>query len=182
MLYADTWGAIACHSGDMDFDLCYRGDMADTLIQLARYEGGVTTFMEKIQSDRKVSESDMHLLMILAMAASYDPDPDKPCGIQLPVTSTTCELIEERWVNWLAWDPVKMIVRSDVQDNLGSLRGLYIDCGARDQFKLVFGARQLVKHLESLKIDHHYEEFADNHSSIDYRMDISLPFLYEAVG
>ena len=27
-----------------------------------------------------------------------------------------------------------------------------------------------------------YEEFDDNHSDIDYRMDVSLPFLVEALG
>ena len=26
-----------------------------------------------------------------------------------------------------------------------------------------------------------YEEFNDNHSDIDYRMDVSLPFLYRAL-
>jgi hypothetical protein len=30
-------------------------------------------------------------------------------------------------------------------------------------------------------IRHTYEEFDDNHSDIDYRMDTSLPFLYEAL-
>jgi hypothetical protein len=74
-----------------------------------------------------------------------------------------------------------MIDREDVQENLRNLRGLYIDCGARDQYKLVFGARQLVKRLDELGIAHHYEEFPDNHSSVDYRMDVSLPYLYEAI-
>jgi hypothetical protein len=30
-------------------------------------------------------------------------------------------------------------------------------------------------------IRHRYEEFDDNHSDIDYRMDVSLPFLYRAL-
>jgi hypothetical protein len=141
----------------------------------------VSAFMDKIQSDKKMSGSDMHILMILAMAATYDPDPTQPFGVRLPVTSDTCELIEDRWQNWLAWDPVKMIDRQDVQENLRNLRGLYVDCGARDQYKLVFGARQLMKRLEELGINHHYEEFPDNHSSVNYRMDVSLPYLYEAI-
>ena len=28
---ADTWAAIACHSGDLDFELCYRGDFPGVL-------------------------------------------------------------------------------------------------------------------------------------------------------
>ena len=35
--------------------------------------------------------------------------------------------------------------------------------------------------LAAAKIDHVYEEFGDNHSDIDYRMDHSLPFLYKAL-
>jgi len=61
------------------------------------------------------------------------------------------------------------------------LKGLYIDCGSRDQYFLHYGARQLTDKLNALGIDHRYEEFDDNHSSIDYRMDISLPFLYRAL-
>ena len=30
-------------------------------------------------------------------------------------------------------------------------------------------------------IRHTYEEFDDNHSDIDYRMNVSLPFLYRAL-
>jgi hypothetical protein len=28
---------------------------------------------------------------------------------------------------------------------------------------------------------HRYEEFDDDHSDVDYRMDVSLPFLYRAL-
>ena len=58
------------------------------------------------------------------------------------------------------------------------MKGLFIDCGSEDQYSLVFGARTLRQRLEKLGIDHVYEEFPDNHSSVDYRMDVSLPFLY----
>lgn len=181
MRRADTWGAIACHSGDMDFELCYRPDMPGLLRTLAAHENGISGFMGKLQESRKVGGGNFHNLMILAMAATYDPDPEAPYGIRLPVTEDTCEFIEERWQNWLAWDPVRMVDRVEVQQNLKSLNGLFIDCGHKDQYNLVYGARQLNKKLQLLGIDHRYEEFPDNHSSIDYRMDVSLPFLYEAI-
>lgn len=182
MLHAEHWGAIACHSGDMDFDLCYRGDMAGTLMALAPYDGNIRAFIDKIKNDRKMSGSKLHTLMTLAMAATYDPNPDLPYGVQLPVDLHTCELIDSRWQQWLSWDPVHLIERADVQGNLRSLKGIYIDCGSSDQYKLVFGARRLVNQLTMLDIDHRYEEFADNHSSVDYRMDESLPFLFEAIN
>ncbi len=179
MIHADCWGAVACHSGDMGFDRCYLAEMPGVLTKLAGYEKGVAGFMDRLKSGRKVN--DMHTLMMLAMAATYDPDPNAPYGIQLPVTADTCEVIPERWEKWLEWDPVVMIEREDVQSNLRSLAGLYIDCGSHDQYKLVFGARQLVKRLKSLGIEHRYEEFGDSHSSVDYRMDESLPYLYDAI-
>ena len=64
---------------------------------------------------------------------------------------------------------------------LRSLRGIYIDCGWRDQYHLHYGARILSKRLAQHNITHRYEEFNDTHSGIDYRMDLSLPFLYRAL-
>jgi enterochelin esterase-like enzyme len=65
---------------------------------------------------------------------------------------------------------------------LKGLKALYIDCGVADQFNLVYGARRLHRRLEALGVTHRYEEFDDNHSAVDYRMDISLPFLAKALA
>ena len=178
MLHAEHWGAVACHSGDMDFDLCYRGDFAETVMAVSSHPEGLGGYIRSLHEGRKVSGSQMHQLMMLAMAATYDPDPKVPYGVRLPVTLDTCELIEERWANWLAWDPVRLVTRDDVKANLASLKGLYIDCGRHDQYNLVFGARQLTRQLAAAGISFEYQEFDDNHSSIDYRMDESLPHLY----
>jgi hypothetical protein len=40
----------------------------------------------------------------------------------------------------------------------------------------------LVRRLNEFGIAHRYEEFADNHSGVDYRMDESLPFLAQALS
>ena len=42
-------------------------------------------------------------------------------------------------------------------------------------------ARRLHRLLEEKNIPHVYEEFADDHSGIDYRMDRSLPLLVNAL-
>ena len=39
-----------------------------------------------------------------------------------------------------------------------------------------------VRQLNELGAAHRYEEFADNHSGVDYRMDKSLPFLAHALS
>ncbi|ACJ00731.1 alpha/beta hydrolase [Rhodospirillum centenum] len=176
----DVWSAAACHSGDMAFDLCYLPDMPATLRALAKHGGSVERFMQALETADKVDGKDTHALMILAMAASYDPDPSQPFGVRLPVTLDTCELIADRWVNWLAWDPV--VIAEAHADALRSLKGLYIDCGDRDQYNLVYGARRMHRLLDGMGIAHRYEEFGDDHSGIDYRMDRSLPFLAEALS
>lgn len=182
MLESDYWGAVACHSGDMAFEWCYLADFPKTVMHLAKYGGDIGAFVKQLHESRKISGNDMHHLMMLAMAASYDPAPELPFGIRMPVTLDTCEIIPERWDKWLVFDPVRMVERDDVQANLKSLSGIYIDCGSADQYNLLFGARQLHKRLDALHIEHHYEEFDDNHSSIDYRMDVSLPWLYNRVS
>lgn len=182
MLHAEHWGAVACHSGDMAFDLCYLVEFPRTVMHLAKFDGSIEKFVGHMRDSKKVNGGDLHHLMMLAMAATYDPAPNTPYGIRLPVDPKTCEVIDERWSNWLAWDPVRLVERPDVQDNLRSLAGLYLDCGNADQYNLVFGARQLVAKLEALSIPHRYEEFDDNHSSVDYRMDVSLPYLYEKIS
>jgi len=182
MTRADIWSGIACHSGDMAFDLCYLADFPDLLRNLSVYDGNIRAFVEKVRKNKKVLGNDFQNLMILAMAASYDPDKDAPFGIRLPVSLETCEVIQERWDNWLAWDPVMILETDSGQNNLSQMAGLFFDCGTKDQYNLLYGARRLKKKLDLLEISHRYEEFPDTHSSIDYRLDESLPFLYKAIS
>ena len=184
MLYADSWGAIACHSGDMAFDWVYKCAMPKVAIALADYsgDGSIGAFLHQLAKQPNIAENEMHTLMILAMAATYDPAPQAPYGIRLPIDLDTCEMRDDLWQNWLAWDPLQLIKRADVQDNLKRLSGLFIDCGNKDQYGLIFGARQLTRSLTALGISHLYEEFPDNHSGIDYRMDVSLPYLYHRIA
>lgn len=181
MLHADVWSAAACHSGDMAFELCYLPEMPSALRAIAR-KGSLEAFVTDFEKGPKYPGGAFHDLMTFAMAATYDPDPDPSvfCGIRLPVDPETCELIPERWNAWLKWDPVHMADNHTAA--LKSLKGLWIDCGTVDQYNLVYGARRLTKKLEAAGIEHVYEEFDDNHSSIDYRMDRSLPFLAKALS
>lgn len=97
----------------------------------------------------------------------------------MPVTLDTCKLIEERWANWMRQDPVVAIETQ--AGHLRRLKALYIDCGEKDQFNLLYGARRFVRRLNELGIPHRYEEFPDNHTAVDYRMDESLPVLARAL-
>jgi ribonuclease BN (tRNA processing enzyme) len=65
---------------------------------------------------------------------------------------------------------------------LRGARGLWIDCGSRDQYHLHFGARRLSRELARLDIRHVHEEFDDEHLDVDYRMDRFLPYLARALA
>lgn len=203
MKYAATWGAIADHSGDSYFEFVYGHDWPNTLNELAKYrpkpfkegrydvakmergadggldDGRVRRFLDAIWRKQKLSGAEGHAIMNLCMAATYDPDPKAPNGFRLPFNLETGELLPERWRVWQRHDPVNMVKR--YRKNLRSLRGIYIDCGSRDQYHIHYGTRVLSKRLQAEGIAHTYEEFDDTHSDIDYRMDVSLPFLTRAL-
>lgn len=203
MKYAKHWGAVASHSGDAYFDLVYMRDWPGALTELMKHrskrretgiidvrqeekgaaggidDGRVARFLEHVWRREKLSDGEGHTLMILAMAASYDPDPKAPLGFRLPFNLETGERLETRWKAWLKHDPIHLVTR--YRDNLKTLKGIYVDCGWRDQYNIHYGARVLSKRLSEARVKHVYEEFDDTHSGIDYRMEKSLPFLYRAL-
>jgi len=179
MRHADVWSAAASHSGDVGFDLLFGSDLPRTLRALAK-RGGIEAFIAAFEATEKPSDDDVHVLMTLAMAASYDPEPSAFLGIHLPVDLHTCERDPVRWARWLAWDPLSLLEHH--AEALRSLRLLYIDCGDIDQYNLVYGARVLHRRLRELGVAHVYEEFPDDHTKVDYRMDVSLPMLARALS
>lgn len=176
----DTWSAVACHSGDMGFELLYLADFPNVLRALAKHRLSIRAWMQAFESSLKPADKDIHTLMVLCQGATFDPDPEAHLGIRLPIDLETCEVIPERWEKWLAWDPVRLMETH--AENLRQLKAVYFDCGDIDQYNLVYGARRLHRHLDRLGIPHTYEEFPDNHSSVDYRMDVSLPILAKALS
>jgi enterochelin esterase-like enzyme len=62
------------------------------------------------------------------------------------------------------------------------LKAIWLDCGNRDQFRMHFGMRRFHRKLEEYGVPHVYEEFDDDHTAVDYRMDRSLPFLARALS
>jgi len=204
MKYTRYWGAVANHSGDAYFDFVYRSEWPGTLAELARYrprrqragainvvdeeadvsegvdDGRVRDFLRRIWKRSDLNSGEIHCLMNLCMAASYDPDPEAPNGFRIPFNMETGELLKVRWQRWLKHDPINLVTR--YAKNLKSLNGLFIDCGWRDQYHIQFGSRILSKRLRDAGVQHTYEEFDDTHSRIDYRMDVSLPFLYRSVS
>ena len=180
MRHPDVFGAIVCHSGDMEFDYCYRGDVPKALTHLQN-AGGIAAWMQRFESKLQKSHDDFLTLNMLGMAASYSPNPQaKPFGFDFPADLETGAWREEVWRRWLELDPLRAIERH--AEALRGMRLLYLDCGTRDEFSLQHGARLLVRRLRELGIPHHHEEFEDAHMNVSYRYEVSLPRLAKALG
>jgi S-formylglutathione hydrolase FrmB len=205
MKYARYWGAIADHSGDAYFDFVYWHDWPNTLNELGKHrlpqrkagrydaraasnarrleagmdDGRIKRFLQQVWKKEKLPAKEVMCIMNLCMAATYDPDPRAPNGFRVPFNLESGELLPERWARWRQHDPINLVQR--YRKNLKTLRGIYIDCGWRDQFHIHYGARILAARLSAAGIRHEYHEFDDDHSDVDYRMDVSLPFLYRAL-
>ena len=179
LLYPDFWSASACHSGDMGFELLQLFDMPRCLRALAK-EGGIQPWLDSFFTKRKVKDDEVHVLMTLAMCATYDPDTSQYMGVRLPVDFDTCEIITERWANWMKWDPLTLVESRAA--GLKTLKLLFLDCGDVDQYNLLYGARRMHRALQRHGVAHIYEEFPDDHTGIDYRMDRSLPLLATALS
>ena len=180
MRHPEVFKAIADHSGDSNFELCYIADFPDALDQF-REAGGPAKWLEKYWADDNQRRRRWHKpLNILGMAAHYSPNPSSPhLGVDLPFDLETGEFRADVWERWRAWDPVQMVDAH--REALKKLRLIYVDCGRKDEFALVWGARALVAKLRAAGLDPHHEEFDDGHMSISYRYDVSIPMLVKAL-
>jgi hypothetical protein len=182
MRYSSEWRAIACHSADMGFDLLFPPEFPRVATTLQDLDLSPQDFLDFFKQASQIDSKHLQVLFILAMAATYDPDPGTENQIRLPFDLHTCEIIPERWGQWLKHDPLHILGFSESLQNLQRLRGLYFDCGNQDQYQLQFGARRFTQLLATHSIDHRYEEFKGTHSNTQERLDISLPFLSKCLS
>jgi S-formylglutathione hydrolase FrmB len=180
MTRPDIFGAVACHSGDMAFDYCYRPDIA-RFCSIVQEAGGVRAWLERFEGRRQKSKDDFTALNVLGMAACYSPDPAaEPFGIDLPIDPATGAWRDAVWRRWLEHDPLMRV--EGRAEALRSLRLLFLDCGTRDEWMLHLGLRLFVRRLTALGIPFQHEEYDDGHMNVGYRYDVSLPLLAKALG
>jgi S-formylglutathione hydrolase FrmB len=177
MLRPDLFGGLATHAGDALFELCYGNDFGKCARVLRdQYQGSWERFWEDFQSRPALSRPDDGVLLNqLAMAACYSTDPDGT--IRQPFEETG-RLVAEVWERWLAWDPVRMVPRHG--EALRSLRAIYIDAGAHDDYYLDLGAEAFRRELGTIGVnDVFFELFDAGHAGIEYRYPIALKYLAE---
>jgi enterochelin esterase family protein len=172
------FGAVACHSGDLGFELCYPFEFPLCANTLARC-GGVASFLEQFFAKPRRSQDDFVAMSTLAMAAAYSPNAKAAHGFDLPFDVATCELDPAVFARWLALDPVRRVASRVAA--LRALKLLFVDCGTRDEYHLHFGARRFVRECRAHAVAVEHEEFDDGHRSTSFRYDVSIPKLVRAL-
>jgi S-formylglutathione hydrolase FrmB len=176
--HADTFAAAASHSGDSYFEYCYAPDFPKAVDGL-RSVGGLGTFLADLHSYPKFPSHLFHTLNVVAMAHFYSPNQSSPHGFDLPFDEATGERREDVFARWKLRDPVALVAQR--VEALQSLKLLWVECGSKDEWNLHHGARVLKARLEDHGVPHEYAEFDDTHSSLNYRYDVTLPALAEAI-
>jgi enterochelin esterase family protein len=180
MRHPQLFQALADHSGDANFELCYLPDFPAAL-DAYRDAGGPAKWLDKFWADDNRHRRKHHKpLNALAMAAHYSPNPESPhLGIDLPFDLETGRFRPEIWERWRAWDPVNLVAQH--ADGLRGLRLVYLECGTKDEFALHWGARALAAELRRHGVTVEHQEFDDGHMSLSYRYDVSVPKLAKAL-
>jgi len=174
MDYPGLLDGCACHSGDTAFDISMRKDLTSLSDVLMQFDGKIEKFTKAVWSRKKrVPGHWLEAMMVLGLSGFYSPNREAELGFDIPIDLKTGKLKEDVWSKWLDHDPV---VRAQKNiSNLKQTNKIFVECGTRDQYSLLYGARQL--HDVLVGVPHRYEEFNDTHSGTDYRFDVSLPYL-----
>jgi hypothetical protein len=115
-------------------------------------DGRVGRFLDAVWKKEKLSTAEVHAIMNVCMAATYDPDPKAPLGFRLPFHLETGEFLAARWKRWQQHDPIRLVGK--YARNLKTLKGIYVDCGWRDQYHIHYGTRILSLRLAEAGIRH----------------------------
>ena len=172
MRHADIFGLVADHSGDKAFEMVFMPGFGDFL---QYYEQVGNKGLGKLLSDPVGSingGAPFNALNIAAMSACFSPNPEAEHGFDFPFDLFTGELRADVWERWEARDPILLV--DEHAENLRSLKLLFFDCGNRDEYNLLFGARRLAKKLDDSQVPYLYEEFDGGHHNISFRFDVSL--------
>jgi enterochelin esterase-like enzyme len=165
----DRFAAVACHAGDMGFDLCYLGDLGKAITGI-RKAGGVEAFHDAFWKDRRPNAATFAAFNILAMSAAYSPG-------RLPIDPDTGEVFFDVIEAWKAFDPLVQIADEANAAALSQLDLLFLDAGRWDEYHLQLGARRFTKLLDERQISYEYDEFDGGHRGTAWRYDVSLPKL-----
>ena len=88
--------------------------------------------------------------MNVCMAATYDPDPQAPLGFRAAVPPRDRRAARAR-AGSAGSSTTRCCSCARHARNLRRLKGIYVDCGWRDQYHIHYGARQLSRALAAAR-------------------------------
>jgi S-formylglutathione hydrolase FrmB len=177
MLRPDLFGALATHAGDSLYELSYLTEFAQVVRHLRPYDGDIWRWWDDFRSRPAFSKvGDESLITALGCSAAFSPGEDgRPV---LPFDPRTGVLRQQEWERWLAWDPVRMAAGH--AEALRSMRAVWIDAGASDDYYLDVGAEAFREELRRAGVADEvvrFELFEGTHAAIDYRYPLALAWL-----
>lgn len=176
LLRPDLFSGFASHAGGGLFEVSIRPFFPRAVRHLRnRYGGSFDVFLERLREGPALAHpDDVHLLLQYAFSAAYAADEDGT--VRLPYDMDTGRLVPETWERWLEWDTVLLVPR--LRDAVRSFRGVYLDCGTRDEWYLDLVAEELRRELERAGArDVRLELFDATHAGIEYRYPLGLRHL-----
>ncbi|MBI3740412.1 MAG: esterase family protein, partial [Chloroflexi bacterium] len=96
MRHPEVFGLMACHSGDMYFELCYKPDFIGYLRGIKKF-GGLDKYWDTFPTIHPKDKDFSATLNTIAMAACYSPNPKSPHGFDLPFDPETGEMRDDVW-------------------------------------------------------------------------------------
>lgn len=167
--HPDLFGAMALLSADSYFEMTYKPLFLSFFNEIYPEE----------PTGPVANSGTSHI--IYGFATCYSPNPAKPPHYcDLPLAFPTAEVIQSLWDKWLSYDPV--INWASRIDKLRRLRGILLDVGCKDEYKLQYGHRLLSHKLVSANISHRVEEHPGNHvGRLAERLQFALSWFSETL-
>ena len=165
----DVFGALASHSGDALFEVCYLPEFPQAARRLRdRFDGRIEELYAQLAQAPSFDYGTFGVPMeMYGYACAYSPDPDRPGEALLPFDIRTGRLVDDVWARWLAQDPVRMV--AEHLDALQSMRRIHIAAGRSDEYHLDLSAQAMSLELTTHGIAHTLELFDGRHGGIAHR-------------
>ena len=104
MHHPEIFAHCVSHSGDMGFDACYGADLLKLCAAVEKCGRSLPRFVAEFRRSRDKAGIDFGAINALGMDACYSPNPQSPCGFDVPVDRARES--SAVWKRWEALDPV----------------------------------------------------------------------------
>ena len=168
MKHPDVFGAVASHGGALYLEVL---------------KGLMPAVFEENPAGITGPAPDKPMTSVCySMSAAFSPNlANSPFFVDLPFEYPSPEIIDEVWDRFTEHDVLTML--DTYGTNVSSLRGIYMDAGAQDEFASNFQTDAFHQALDAAGIGHEYEIYSGTHYNRMFeKLTISLKFLSDALG